>query len=178
VRPCGAATGQQLKNIVEMPPAAVRGQPLNGFGAEQRQPGSVVLPDHQIRQRRGQRAAILEFIGLTEVHRGARIQQDVTPEVGVALELFDVELVRAPPHFPVHVPQVVALHVLPVGGELGAVAQKRTLVKPAQETLNHVARQQRNVIKRAQQVRIQCERRGHNQQPRGQSRPARPDLLQ
>ena len=91
--------GQQSEEIVEMPPAAVRGQPLNGFGAELRQTGRVVLPDHQIRQRRGQRAAIMEFIGLAEIHRGARVQQDVTREVGFALEFLTWSLSVRPHTF-------------------------------------------------------------------------------
>jgi hypothetical protein len=58
-------------------------------------------------------------------HRARGVEHDHGPEVGLLLELLDVEPVVPPEYLPVHVPQLVARLVHPVLGKFHGKAAPR-----------------------------------------------------
>src|SRR5438045_5945905 len=108
--------------------ARLGGNGLPGFIAEQYQAGRIMLPDHKLRENRGQNTSIVELVRVSfaKVHGSARIQKNLAAHIRVIFELLDVKLVRARPDFPVNVPQVVALGVSAVSRKLRAVRQDGT----------------------------------------------------
>ena len=128
-----------------MPGPRARRQPRGDLLVELDQPGRVALPVHQVRERRGQHAAVLELAHRRAAairHRGAHVEQQVALEVGFFLELLDVVAVGARVDLPVERGQVVAGQVLPVLGELDAEAFVGTAVQAREEPFHHRTRLQ------------------------------------
>ena len=80
----------------------------------------VLLPQQQIRQRRGRRDRVVALVQrpAAVLHAGRDIDQQAAAQVGVFLELLDVQPVLLGPDLPVDVAQVVARRVLAVLQEL------------------------------------------------------------
>jgi len=86
-------------------------------GDGRREPAGVVEPRGAVREAR-------------ELHRGARIEDDVAAEVRVRLEFADEELVRPRKNPPVEELDVIPRRVFPVFGKLDGSAARRGPVQP------------------------------------------------
>src|SRR5688500_9514792 len=112
---------------------------------ENNQSGRVMLSYHQERQHCRQCPSIVEFISssCTEVHGRAGIQKNVAANIRVVLELLHIIFVRATPNFPIHIAQIIAIHIWPIRRELRAVAEKRTSMQSIEETFHDSFRHER-----------------------------------
>jgi hypothetical protein len=135
----GSSACESLKQIVQMARTASSRQGVRAGVTEECESGSIVLADHEISQGGSEKAAIMKFVRLAEIHRGAGIEQNLAVEIGVVFKLLDVEFVGAAPDFPIDMTEIVPLHVRAVSGEFGAVTQERTMMQAAQETLHDIA---------------------------------------
>ncbi len=126
-----------------MLPSCVRlllgGEALADLLVERDQADGVLLVDHQVAQGRGQADAVLELRQLLAVgvaHRPGEVHHEVAGEVGLGLELLDVEPVGLGEDRPVDVGDVVARGVLAVLGELDREPLERAGVQPRDEPLD------------------------------------------
>src|SRR5437879_11258760 len=86
-----------------------------------------------MRQAGGHGAAIVVLVEMpldlaAIVHGVADIHDQVAAQIGLFLELLDVELVSLGPDFPVEMANVVARRVIPVLHALDGMAEERTAV--------------------------------------------------
>ena len=111
---------------------------------EQQRPDRVLLVEHQVGERRRQRARVLELAHRgarrLESHRAREVEQQVAAQVGLLGVLLDQVAVAARPHLPVQVLERIAGHVRAVLGELDAEAVERRAVHAGDEALDHQAR--------------------------------------
>jgi hypothetical protein len=125
--------------------------------AEQDQADAVVLLDHQVGDGGGQIRGVFElghFAGAV-AHRRAHVEQDSAAQVGLLVELLDVELVGLGPDLPVDAADVVAQDVLAVLGELDAEAVVGAAMQAGDEALDQEARHEVHVAQLLQVERIE-----------------------
>ena len=119
---------------------AARRDDLPDVLVEADQADRVLLPQEQVRQAGGDRAAVLVLgEGAAAVaHRLADVHDQRRPQVGLGLELLDVKAVGLAPDLPVEVAEVVAADVLAVLDELDRVAEEPAFVHAGDEPLDHL----------------------------------------
>ena len=104
------------------------------------QAGSIALPQQHECERRGKSSGVVELgeaVRRTAPrHRRAGIEHQHRAEVGLLLELLDVEAVGAAEQLPVHVARFVARLVLPVLGELHRKPAPRRTMQAGQKPLD------------------------------------------
>ena len=122
--------------------ARAGGQHRDDAIVEGDQAHGIALPVHQVRERRGQALAVLELRHARRAvpHRRADIEDEMTSEVGLFLELLDVVAIGSGVDLPVNRRQVVARDVLPVLRELDAESLERAAVESRQHALDDGAR--------------------------------------
>jgi hypothetical protein len=122
---------------------------------EHDEPDRVVLTRREIRERGGEELAVQELRHLAgrEPHRGARIEQDHEPRIGLADIALDVGALGARVHVPIDEPRIVAFAVRLVLGELLAETEERRAVHSGQESRNHGARHEIEIRKRRKRLR-------------------------
>ena len=103
--------------------ARLRGQDGADGLVEDHEPGGVTLPHQHQRERGGEAAGVVEFreagVGRARPgHRAAGVEHHHGAEVGLFLELLDVQPVLRAQQLPVDVAELVARLVHPVLGEL------------------------------------------------------------
>ena len=138
-RSSGLELGEKRQDIAELRPFAGWCQALANLLIEGDQADRVLLPDHQVAKGRRQADPVFEFGQLLPVsvsHRGREVHHEVAGQVGLGLELLDVEPVGLGVDVPVDVADVVAGGVLAMLGELDRKALKRAGVQPRDEALD------------------------------------------
>ena len=131
--------GKQRQDIAELRPLAPRRQALANLLVERDQADRVLLVDHQVAERRRQADAVLELgqlLAVSVAHRPRQVHHQVAGQVGLGLELLDVEAVGLGVDVPVDVRDVVAGGVLAVLGELDRETLERAGVQPGDEALD------------------------------------------
>ena len=118
---------------------APRRQALANLLVEGDQADRVLLVDHQVAERRGQADRVLElgqFLAIGVAHRSRQVHHQVAGQVGLGLELLDVEAIGLGVDVPVDVRDVVARGVLAVLRELDREALERAGVQTRDEPLD------------------------------------------
>ncbi len=131
--------GEQREDVPELRPLALGRQALADLLVERDQADRILLVDHQVAQGRRQAHAVFELGQLLAVgvaHRPRQVHHQVARQVGLGLELLDVEPVRLGEHRPVDLGDVVPGRILPVLGELDREALERAGVQPRDEPLD------------------------------------------
>jgi len=105
----------------------------------------------------------MKLVGVvgSEVHRSARVQEDLAAHVRIILELLHVKLIRAAPDLPVDPAHVVTLGVLAISGELRAVTEERAAVQAVEESFHDRAREYVEVLAHGQRLGVDVERGRH-----------------
>jgi hypothetical protein len=111
---------------------------------EGHQPRGIALPLHQVRDRRGERAGVLQLGQATGPvgHRAADVEQQIPLEIRLLLVLADDEAIRSREDFPVDGGEVVTRQVLPVLRELDGESLQRTAVQPREKSFDDGPRAQ------------------------------------
>src|SRR5208337_3674384 len=135
----GLEPGKQGQNVAELRALAPRREALTNLLVERDQANRVLLVDHQVAERSRQADAVLELgqllaVGVT--HRPRQVHHQVAGQVGLGLELLDVEAVGLGVDVPVHIRNVVARGVLAVLGELHREALERAGMQPRDKALD------------------------------------------
>ena len=113
------------------------------FGVEGDEAHAVALLEHEVGERGGEPDGVvgLRRAARTRVaHGAAEVEQERGAEVGFLLVFADVVTVGLAEDLPVEPADFVALHILPVLGELDAEALVRRLVQPGEKALDHPLR--------------------------------------
>jgi hypothetical protein len=132
-------------------------RPLAHVVVEQHQARRVALAQHQVPERGGAPARVVELAPgeRAEGHRLAGVDQEVAAEVRLGDELLDHQAVRAREDLPVERAQLVAGHVLAVLRELHRAAALRRAVVAGHEALDHRASHQREPRQTIQHRRVE-----------------------
>ena len=104
---------------------------------ESDQSHGIMLIDHQVTEGRGQADCVVElgqFLPVRVAHRLAQIHGQIAGDVGLGLELLDVELVGLGKHQPVDVFGIVASGIAAMLAELDREPMERTGMQALQET--------------------------------------------
>ena len=122
-----------------------------------RQADRVALLHGQVAERPGELAGVLDLgdAGRAKTHRAAGVEHEAAAQIGVGLELLDVEPIRPAVGPPVEPPQIVARDVLAILGELDARAAMRAGMPPRNAPLHRPAREQRNTRQPRQHLGIE-----------------------
>ena len=113
------------------------------FGVEGDEAHAVALLEHEIGERGGETDGVvgLRRAARTRVaHGAAEVEQERGAEVGFLLVFADVVAVGFSEDLPVESADFIALHILPVLGELDAEALVRRLVQAGEKALDHPPR--------------------------------------
>jgi len=120
------------------------------FAVEGHQPDAVLLMQHQIGQRRGRPAGVVQFRHRCRtaliLHALARVQEQVAHQVRLFLELFQVVFIGASEHLPIEIAEIVAGRVLAVFGELDREPVERTAMSTRGIALDDPPRAQRQPL--------------------------------
>jgi hypothetical protein len=103
-----------------------------------REPNRVALEHREVGEGTGEATGVVEFVA--EFHRAAAIENEMTTEIGVGLEFFEVEPVGPGDDAPVKMPGIVADDILPVFGEFNARAAVRALMATGDAAFHRRAR--------------------------------------
>ena len=131
--------GQKRQDVAELRPLAPRRQALAHLLVEGDQADRVLLVDHQVAEGRRQADAVLELrqlLAVSVAHRAGEVHHQIAGQVGLGLELLDVEPVGLGVNVPVDVGDVVAGRVLAVLGKLDREPLERAGVQPGDEALD------------------------------------------
>ena len=140
---------QPVHHLVEMPRRTAGGHVEPNCRVERGQAHRILLPRHQIRQNGRQIRAVFQLGEPSVVavaHRTARVQQNLHAHVRLFFVLLDVETIGSGQHAIVEMPRVVAGRVLAMLGELDAETLVRAGMQPADKSLDHPARDHREVF--------------------------------
>ena len=115
---------QRRQHFVNHAVAVAAGEVIARRRVEDVQRDGVALMQNHIRETRRDHLRVVELrvFARAVLHRLAAIQQDVRDVVRLLLVLLDVVAVRAPEHLPVEMPQIVAVGVFAMLGELNGEA--------------------------------------------------------
>ena len=136
----GPAHIHRLDDAVDVSLLAARRQDLAHVLVEGDDANGVLLPQQQIAQAGRDGATIIVLVqrSTAVVHRLADVHHQVATQIGLGLELFDIEAIRFGPYLPVEVANVVAGGVFPVLYEFDRMAEERAAVHARDETLDNV----------------------------------------
>ena len=126
------------------------------FFIERHQANRIVLPDSEKRERRSEVLRVLKLghFAARITHRCAGIDEQMNLRIGVALILLDVQPICSSKQLPIEMTQVVARHVLAIGGKIHAETQVGRTVKTLHKSFNDGARGEFEVLNLHQNLRI------------------------
>ena len=145
--PTGGHSVDRVDHALQAAGAAGGRTELPDLLVEHDQPDRIVLTRGEIRERRGEKLAVLQLADAAGavVHRRARIEQDHQSRVGLAFVAADVRALGARVDVPVDEARIVAFDVRAILLELLAEAVVRRAMQPGEKALDRRARHQLEV---------------------------------
>ena len=144
VRPCGTPAASVLSRTSRCERTDRAGTKRQRLVGEQQRADGVLLTQHQVGERRRQRARVFELgqrgARRLEAHRARQVEQQVAAEVRLLGVLLHEVAVALGEHLPVEVLERIARHVRAVLGELDAEAVEGRAVHARDEALDHEPR--------------------------------------
>ena len=130
-----------------LPARLVAGRYCADLFVEHDQSDGIVLARRQIRERGGEKLAVLQLADAARAvaHRRARIEQNHQPGVGLAFVASDVSALGAGVDIPVDEARIVAFDVRAIFLELLAEAVVRRAMQTGEKTFDRRARHQLEV---------------------------------
>ena len=138
---------EQLQQVALVGGAAAALGLLVDAVREQREPEGVASAVQQLYEHGRGIDGESELVGVVDVamafygeqHRRTMVYQQLAAQVGLLLELLHIQPVGAAVEVPVDVARALAGVVLPVVGEFGREAMKRTFMPAGDEAFHHMA---------------------------------------